>query len=111
MESSNGLSVRLNGPAWILGNRVYSWSTAPNTRANAVCSCRRCTANACTRTARRGGGIRRCIGLAFAIYEMKMVLATVLREKMPSLETPGTVRIIRRSITFAPKGGVPVLCA
>jgi cytochrome P450 len=25
-----------------------------------------------------GGGVRRCLGMAFALYEMKVVLATVL---------------------------------
>jgi len=28
-----------------------------------------------------GGGARRCIGAAFALYELKIVLATILRER------------------------------
>lgn len=54
-----------------------------------------------------GGGHRRCIGAAFALYEMKVVLATVVsyydlalvhREEKPA----------RRSVTMAPAHGVPV---
>ncbi len=55
-----------------------------------------------------GGGIRRCIGMAFALYEMKMVLATVLRDTKLELESRGPLPVVRRSITFAPKGGVRV---
>jgi cytochrome P450 len=56
-----------------------------------------------------GGGIRRCLGMAFAMYELKMVLATVLLEADLALAEPGEPDVVRRSITFAPKGGVPVL--
>jgi cytochrome P450 len=55
-----------------------------------------------------GGGIRRCIGAAFAMLEMKVVLATVLSQHVPRLldETPS--RVVRRAIAFAPRGGVRV---
>ncbi len=53
-----------------------------------------------------GGGIRRCIGMAFAMYEMKIVLATVLQKTKLKLAKP--VKTVRRSITFAPSGGTLV---
>jgi cytochrome P450 len=52
-----------------------------------------------------GGGIRRCLGASFALYEMRIVLDTVLR--MATLETtsaePEPVR--RRFVTFTPGQG------
>ncbi|MDO9021823.1 MAG: cytochrome P450 [Deltaproteobacteria bacterium] len=56
-----------------------------------------------------GGGIRKCIGMAFAIYEMKMVLATVLSRAWLR-SAPGYVpRAVRRSITLTPSRGMPVI--
>jgi cytochrome P450 len=55
-----------------------------------------------------GGGIRRCVGMAFAIYEMKMVLATVLSRTWLRLKNP-SVRVVRRNITLTPGGGLPVV--
>jgi cytochrome P450 len=54
-----------------------------------------------------GGGTRRCIGMAFALYEMKIVLATVMRRARLRLAAPA--RITRRSITLAPTGGTLVV--
>src|SRR5262249_62180423 len=46
-----------------------------------------------------GGGVRRCLGMAFALYEMKVVLAEVLR-RVTLRAAPGhQVRVVRRSIT------------
>jgi cytochrome P450 len=53
-----------------------------------------------------GGGIRRCVGMAFALYEMKIVLATVLRGARLRLAAP--VRTVRRTITLAPSQGTLV---
>jgi cytochrome P450 len=56
-----------------------------------------------------GGGIRRCIGMAFALYEMRVVLATILgryRARAVSREEP---RPVRRGVTLMPSGGMPVL--
>jgi cytochrome P450 len=53
-----------------------------------------------------GGGPRRCLGAAFALFEMKLVLATILREVALELEDPGLPTPVRRNLTMAPKGGV-----
>lgn len=55
-----------------------------------------------------GGGIRRCIGMAFALYEMKMVLAEVIRGARLELAGDGPVKVTRRSITLTPSGGTRV---
>lgn len=52
-----------------------------------------------------GGGIRRCIGAAFALYEMKIVMGTILAHTDLELERPQPLPIQRRAITFWPKGG------
>lgn len=54
-----------------------------------------------------GGGLRRCIGEAFALYEMRIVLATILRELAPVAEVT-EVRTQRRNITLTPAGGLPL---
>lgn len=58
-----------------------------------------------------GGGIRRCLGQAFALYEMKLVLGVVLARVQLQLATPGTVRVIRRTVTLAPESGTRVRIA
>jgi cytochrome P450 len=55
-----------------------------------------------------GGGLRRCIGAAFAMYEMKMVLAAILARVDAHLATPD-VRVKRRGVTLAPSEGLPVI--
>ncbi|MBX3249602.1 MAG: cytochrome P450 [Myxococcales bacterium] len=54
-----------------------------------------------------GGGLRRCIGEAFALYEMRVVLATLLRELEP-VPAVREVRAQRRNITVTPAGGLPI---
>jgi len=56
-----------------------------------------------------GGGTRLCLGAAFATYEMKIVMAEIVRRTVLRAAPGHTVRIVRRSITFAPSGGVPVV--
>ncbi len=58
-----------------------------------------------------GGGARRCIGAAFALYEMKLVLATILRryELRPASDAP--VRVAVRNTTVGPRGEVELLRA
>lgn len=48
-----------------------------------------------------GGGNRRCIGMAFAQYEMKLVLATILSRYQVSLVNHRPVRPVRRGLTLA----------
>jgi cytochrome P450 len=56
-----------------------------------------------------GGGARRCLGMAFASYEMKIVLANILA-RVDLAAAPGKkVKLVRRGITFAPSGGMPIV--
>jgi cytochrome P450 len=55
-----------------------------------------------------GGGLRRCLGAAFATYEMKMVLASMLPRVDARLAT-NRVRAARRSVTMTPSGGLPIV--
>jgi cytochrome P450 len=55
-----------------------------------------------------GGGIRRCIGASFALYEMKIVLGTMLAHCDFELAQNRPVRVVRRAVTFSPEGGMRV---
>ncbi|WP_445633643.1 Cytochrome P450 [Nostoc sp. DSM 114161] len=52
-----------------------------------------------------GGGNRTCIGMAFAMFEMKLVLATVLSQMNLALVDNYQVKPTRRGITLGPSGG------
>ncbi len=56
-----------------------------------------------------GGGTRRCIGAAFAQFEMRIVLRTILStlDLAPGSDSPD--QMIRRNVTLSPKHGSPVL--
>ena len=56
-----------------------------------------------------GGGIRRCIGAAFATYEMKIVLAQVLARTRLRIAAGYRMRPVLRTITVAPSAGMPVV--
>ncbi|NUQ79366.1 MAG: cytochrome P450 [Polyangiaceae bacterium] len=56
-----------------------------------------------------GGSVRRCLGMAFALYEMKIILATVLSRAHLRLASGEPARVIRRGITLAPSGGTRVI--
>jgi len=56
-----------------------------------------------------GGGARRCLGAAFAMYEMKQVLATLLRRHRFQLLETGEVGLVHRPGTVGPKGGIRML--
>ncbi|MEH1856225.1 MAG: cytochrome P450 [Nostoc sp.] len=56
-----------------------------------------------------GGGNRRCIGMAFAQYEMKIVLATILSEFQVSLVNKRPVRPVRRGLTLAAPAGMRMI--
>lgn len=53
-----------------------------------------------------GGGNRRCIGLALAQLEMKLVLATILSKYQLALTDSKPVKPQRRGLTIAPTGGI-----
>jgi cytochrome P450 family 135 len=52
-----------------------------------------------------GGGVRRCIGAAFAQYEMRVVLRTILERAELRAPDPRPERIKTRNITLAPGDG------
>jgi cytochrome P450 len=56
-----------------------------------------------------GGGARRCLGAAFATYEMKIVLGTILAQYRLVLAEPGEVRPSRRNVVLGPATGVRVM--
>ncbi|HIK07108.1 MAG TPA: cytochrome P450 [Trichormus sp. M33_DOE_039] len=56
-----------------------------------------------------GGGNRRCIGLAFAQYEMKIALATILSQYQVSLTNKRYVRPVRRGLTLATPAGMRMI--
>jgi cytochrome P450 len=56
-----------------------------------------------------GGGTRRCLGMAFAAYEMKVVLASILAHVDLAPAPNYRVRMVRRGVTLAPSGGMPVV--
>jgi len=56
-----------------------------------------------------GGGNRTCLGMAFALYEMKVVLATLFSQasfsRLPGMRS----KPIRRGLSLAPDDGVTVI--
>jgi len=56
-----------------------------------------------------GGGARRCLGAAFATYEMKIVLGTILAQHRLVLAEPGEVHPVRRNLVMGPGSGVRVV--
>ncbi len=56
-----------------------------------------------------GGGIRRCLGMAFAMYEMKIVVGVTLLRARLKLATDTPLKVVRRTVTLAPARGTPVV--
>ena len=56
-----------------------------------------------------GGGERRCLGAAFASYEMKVVLDQVLSRATLMVASGYRMRPVLRAITVAPSEGMPVV--
>ena len=56
-----------------------------------------------------GGGTRRCIGAAFAQFEMRVVLAR--SSAAPAWRRPSErpERMVRRNVTLSPRDGTPAL--
>ena len=55
-----------------------------------------------------GGGVRRCLGMAFALYEMKIVLARLFSTVELELAQEGEVRPVTRGFFIAPAKGLPI---
>jgi cytochrome P450 len=56
-----------------------------------------------------GGGVRRCIGAAFAEMEMRVVLTEILRHRTLRSASGDAERVARRNVTFSPAGGTRVI--
>ncbi len=56
-----------------------------------------------------GGGIRRCLGAAFAEMEMRVVLSEILRRRAPRAATRHAERVARRNVTFSPRNGTRIV--
>jgi cytochrome P450 family 110 len=56
-----------------------------------------------------GGGIRRCVGEALALFEMKLILATLLQQYDLALANQTPERAKRRGVTLAPERGVNMI--
>jgi cytochrome P450 len=56
-----------------------------------------------------GGGVRRCLGAAFAGFEMKQVLGQIFRRVELRAADPAPERAARRAITFVPAKGARVV--
>jgi cytochrome P450 len=56
-----------------------------------------------------GGGVRRCIGAAFAEYEMRVVLRAIVERADLSAPDPAPERVKVRNITLAPGKGARVV--
>jgi len=52
-----------------------------------------------------GGGIRRCLGASFALFEMRVVLQTLLERVELQPASGAGEKVMRRAITFAPARG------
>ena len=55
-----------------------------------------------------GGGLRTCIGAAFASYELKIVLSELLAHADLQLQPGYHAKVVRRTVTLSPVDGVPV---
>jgi cytochrome P450 len=55
-----------------------------------------------------GGGVRRCLGMAFALFEMKIVLARLLATTELELAEAGPTRAVTRGFFIAPARGLPI---
>ena len=56
-----------------------------------------------------GGGVRRCLGGAFAQFEMEVVLRELIRSRTIAPARPGDERVYRRAITETPRHDAEVV--
>jgi cytochrome P450 family 135 len=58
-----------------------------------------------------GGGVRRCLGAAFAEMEMRVVLTAILRQRALLPAARRAERVARRNVTFSPRHGTRIVAA
>jgi cytochrome P450 len=58
-----------------------------------------------------GGGVRRCLGAAFAEMEMRVALAEIMRSRALRAGSSAAERVARRNVTFSPAGGTRVVAS
>jgi cytochrome P450 len=58
-----------------------------------------------------GGGVRRCLGAAFAQFEMDVVLRELVLRRELTPARPGSERVYRRAITETPRHDAEVIVA
>ncbi|MDQ3958860.1 MAG: cytochrome P450 [Pseudomonadota bacterium] len=56
-----------------------------------------------------GGGARRCVGAAFAVYEMKIVLGSILAQHRLALAEDTPAKPVPRTFTIGPERGVKMI--
>ena len=56
-----------------------------------------------------GGGVRRCLGAAFAEMEMRVALGEIVRRRTLRAASGAPERVARRNVTFSPRGGTMVI--
>jgi cytochrome P450 family 135 len=56
-----------------------------------------------------GGGVRRCLGAAFAEMELRVVLTEILRQRAPLPAARRAERVARRNVTFSPRHGTRIV--
>ncbi len=58
-----------------------------------------------------GGGVRRCLGAAFAEMEMRIVLTAILRRRTVRPAARHAERVARRNVTFSPRHGTRIVAS
>jgi cytochrome P450 len=58
-----------------------------------------------------GGGVRRCLGGAFAQFEMRAVLSELMRRRQLFPARPEPERVLRRAITETPRRDAELVIA
>ena len=56
-----------------------------------------------------GGGKRRCIGAALATFEIKLAIATILKQYEITLADQKPVKLVRQTVTLVPDGGIGIV--
>jgi cytochrome P450 len=56
-----------------------------------------------------GGGVRRCLGAAFAEMEMRVALEEIVARRALTPASPRAERVARRNVTFSPANGTKVI--